>query len=89
MGRGMVRIAGLEPVFSGFSLLLIVAVLCGCLPLIKQHNYMFFKAFVAKKCNHAKNFLCDFVRGLKPVRVLCGREKPQNSVRNLCALFTP
>jgi len=83
----MVRIAGLEPDFAGFSVLLIGAFLCDCLQTVNHKNHSVCNIKIAITSNAAKNYLCVFVRRLQVCAQTVRKKIRANFVRNLCGRF--
>ncbi|HTX20936.1 MAG TPA: hypothetical protein VMD27_03600 [Candidatus Aquilonibacter sp.] len=80
----MVRIAGLEPEFAGFSVLLIGAILCDCLQSVKHKKYIVCNIIIAIMSSFEKIFLCVFVRRLQVCAQTVRKNFRAKSVRNLC-----
>ena len=80
----MVRIAGLEPKYTGFSVLLIVAFVCGCTPTVNHKNYSIYNVILAKKGNLESKNVCAFVRKLQVCADTVRKINRSKSVRNLC-----
>jgi hypothetical protein len=80
----MVRIAGLEPVFTGFSVLLIVAFVCGCTPAVNHTINSSYNTKLANMSNFESKNVCAFVRKLQVCAETVRKNFRAKSVRDLC-----
>ena len=81
------RIAGLEPEFAGFSVLLIGAFLCDCLQVVNHTTHSVCNIIIAITSNTAKNYLCVSVRRLQVCAETVRKYFRAKSVRILCDAF--
>jgi hypothetical protein len=85
----LVRLAGLEPAIRVFSVLLIVAFLCGCLLVLIRHYTRICKHYFASTSDIEQKIVCESVRALPVVREVCGQVMCAGSVRGGNRSFPP